>query len=95
MEFNMSLTKTLRKAEHKTKSYSTKYFNFLNNYCRRLPTRGGQGLRKLRVLLEITRFHLHKSVPGVGIVRNAGIIGGRALYEEIRYVRCFSNSKIS
>ena len=29
---------------------------------------------------------LHKSVPGAGIIRNAGIIRGRALYEEIRYV---------
>ena len=40
---------------------------------------------QLRVLLEITKFHLHKSVPGAGIIRNAGIIRGRALYEEIRY----------
>ena len=39
---------------------------------------------QLRVLLEITKFHLHKSVPGAGIIRNAGIIRGRALYEEIR-----------
>ena len=38
------------------------------------------------VLLEITTFHLHKSVPGVGIIRNVGIIRGRALYEEIRYL---------
>ena len=45
---------------------------------------------QVRVLLEITKFHLHKSVPGAGIIRNAGIIQGRALYEEIRYVN--SNS---
>ena len=41
---------------------------------------------QLRVLLEITKFHkfhLHKSVPGAGIIRNEGIIRGRALYEEI------------
>ena len=41
---------------------------------------------QLRVLLEITKFHLHKSVPAEGIIRVAGIIRGRALYEEIRYV---------
>ncbi len=40
---------------------------------------------QLRALLEITKFHLHKSVPGGGIIRNAGIIRGRVLYEEIRY----------
>ena len=40
---------------------------------------------QLRVLLEITKFYLHKSEPGAGIIRNAGIIRGRALYEEIRY----------
>ena len=39
---------------------------------------------QLRVLLEITEFHLHKSVPGAGIIGNVGIIRGRALYEEIR-----------
>ena len=38
---------------------------------------------KLWVLLEMTKFHLHKSVSGAGIIRNAGIIQGRALYEEI------------
>ena len=32
-----------------------------------------------------TKFHLHKSVPCEGIIRNADIIRGRALYEEIRY----------
>ena len=40
---------------------------------------------QLRVLLEITKFHLHTSVPGAGIIRNVGIIRGRALYEEIGY----------
>ena len=35
---------------------------------------------QLRVLLEITKFHLHKSVPGAGIIRNAGIIRERDLY---------------
>ena len=40
----------------------------------------------MRVLLEITKFHLHKSVPTAGIIRVAGIIRGRALYEEIRYL---------
>ena len=38
----------------------------------------------MRVLLEIAKFHLHKSVPAEGIIRVAGIIRGRALYEEIR-----------
>ncbi len=40
---------------------------------------------QLRVLLEITKFHLHKSVPGAGIIRNAGIIQGMVLYKEIPY----------
>ena len=31
----------------------------------------------MQVLLEITKFHLHESVPGAGIIRNAGIIPGR------------------
>ena len=39
---------------------------------------------QLLVLLEIAKFHLHKRVPGAGIIRNAGIIRGRTLYEEIR-----------
>jgi hypothetical protein len=39
---------------------------------------------QVRVLLEITKFHLHKSVPTAGIIRVAGIIRGKALYEEIR-----------
>ena len=38
---------------------------------------------QLRLLLEITKFHLHERVPGVGIIRNAGIFRGRVLYEEI------------
>ena len=38
---------------------------------------------QLRVLLEITKFHLNKSVPVAGIISNAGIILGRALYEEL------------
>ena len=33
---------------------------------------------QLRVLLEMTDFHLHKSVPGAGIIRNVSIIQGRA-----------------
>ena len=41
---------------------------------------------QLRVLLEITKFHLQKSVPGAGIIINAGIIQGRTLYEKIRYL---------
>ena len=36
------------------------------------------------VLLEITKFHLDKSVPDAGIIRNADTVQGRALYEEIR-----------
>ena len=39
---------------------------------------------QMRVLLEIARFHLHKSVPSAGIIRDAAIIQGRVLYEEIR-----------
>ena len=41
---------------------------------------------QLRVLLEITKFHLHKSVPGAGIIRNEVLILGRALFAEIRYM---------
>ena len=37
---------------------------------------------KLRALLEITNFHLNKSAPGGGIIKNASIIQGRTLYEE-------------
>ena len=39
---------------------------------------------QLRVLLEITKFHLHKSVSGAGSIINVVIIQGRALYEEIQ-----------
>ena len=39
-------------------------------------------------------FLLHKSVPGAGIIRNVGTIQGRALYEEIRYVRCVKNLSV-
>ena len=35
------------------------------------------------LLLEIAKFHLYKSVLGAGIIRNAGIIRGRVLDEEI------------
>ena len=40
----------------------------------------------MRVLLENTTFLLHKIVRIAGIIRVEGIIRGRALYEEIRYV---------
>ena len=40
----------------------------------------------MRVLLENTTFLLNKNVWIAGIIRVAGIIRGRALYEEIRYV---------
>ena len=40
---------------------------------------------QMRVLLENTTFPLHKIVIIAGIIRVAGIIRGRALYEEIRY----------
>ena len=39
---------------------------------------------QLRVLLEISKFHLHKSVPAAGIIRVAGIIRGRVLYTVIQ-----------
>ena len=45
----------------------------------------------MRVLLGITKFHLHKGVPAEGIIRVAGIIRGRALYEEIRYMKAAFN----
>ena len=41
---------------------------------------------QMRILLENTTFLLHKIVIIAGIIRVAGIIRGRALYEEIRYV---------
>ena len=37
---------------------------------------------QLWVLLEITKFHL----PTAGIIRIVGIIRGRSLFEEIRYL---------
>ena len=40
---------------------------------------------QVQVLLEITIFHLHKSVPTAGIIRVASVIRERPLYEEIRY----------
>ena len=39
---------------------------------------------QMRVLLENTTFLLHKIVRIASIIRVAGIIRGRALYEEIR-----------
>ena len=39
---------------------------------------------QMRVLLENTTFSLHKIIRNAGIIRIAGIIQGRALYEEIR-----------
>ena len=39
---------------------------------------------QMRILLENTTFLLHKIVRNAGIIRVAGIIRGRALYEEIR-----------
>ena len=39
---------------------------------------------QMRVLLENTTFLLHKIVRNAGIIRVAGIIQGRVLYEEIR-----------
>ena len=40
---------------------------------------------QMRVLLENTTFPLHKAIRIAGIIRVAGIIWGRALYEEIGY----------
>ena len=40
----------------------------------------------MRVGLENTTFLLHKNVRIAGIIRVAGMIRGRALYEEIRYL---------
>ena len=37
----------------------------------------------MRVLLEDTKFHLHKVIRIAGIIRDAAIIRGRVLYEEI------------
>ena len=41
---------------------------------------------QMQVLLENTTFLLHKIVRIAGIIRVVGIIRGRALYEEIRYL---------
>ena len=49
---------------------------------------------QLRVLLEITKFHLHKSVLGAGTIRNAGIIKVGALYEDIRLTLLHENSQL-
>ena len=62
-------------------------------HVRHAGTIFSQGLQ-LRILLEITQFHLHKSVLGAGIIRNAGIIRGRALYEEIRQVQGISKQRL-
>ena len=40
---------------------------------------------QMRVLLENTTFLIHKIVRIAGIMGVAGIIRGRALYEEIQY----------
>ena len=40
----------------------------------------------MRVLLENNKFMLHKIVRIAGIIRVAGSIRSRALYEEIRYM---------
>ena len=39
---------------------------------------------QMQVLLENTTFLLHKVIRIAGIIRDAGIIQGRFLYEEIR-----------
>ena len=57
---------------YRISSYKTRRYFFL------------EGLQ-LRVLLEINKFNVHKSVPAAVIIRNAGIIRGRALYEETWY----------
>ena len=40
---------------------------------------------QMQVLLENTTFSLHKIIRNAEIIRIAGIIRGRALYEEIRF----------
>ena len=57
--------------EYRISSYKTRGYYFF------------VGSSTAGIKLEITKFHLHKSVPSAGIIRNAGIIRGRALYEEI------------
>ena len=39
---------------------------------------------QLQVLSKITKFPQHKSAPGAVIIRNAGIIWGRAFYKEMQ-----------
>ena len=41
---------------------------------------------QMRVLLEKTTFLLHKVIRIAGIIRDAGIIQARVLYEKIRYL---------
>ena len=45
----------------------------------------GIGLEMFEPAVENTTFLLRKIFRIAGIIRVAGIIGGRALYEEIRY----------
>ena len=45
---------------------------------------------QMQVLLENTVFSLNKIIRNAGIIRIAGIIRGRVLYEEIRYVKTYS-----
>ena len=47
----------------------------------------------MRVLLENTKFLLHKIVRIAGIIRVAGIIRGRALYEDILYFKTLSGTE--
>ena len=71
------------------KSFEFELFNQFISYFLIKKTAGiifSWGLQ-LRVLLEIAKLHLHKSVLGAGISRDAGIIRGRVLYEEIRYIK--------
>ena len=60
--------------------YQERGKDFLLNY--RISSYKTQGFMfslglQLWVLLEIAKLHQHKSVPGPGIIRNAGIIRGR------------------
>ena len=48
----------------------------------------------MQLLLENTTFLLHKVTRTVGIIRDAGIIRGRFLYEEIRYYQLLLNCLI-
>ena len=49
-------------------------------------TLGGEGGSKIVKNCRTSFMYvpLHKSMPGADIIRNAGIIQGRVLYEEIR-----------